>query len=335
MKIAFAYNLQRNNHQLKLNCQDEVEFDSIETIQTIKKTIEDLGHRVLMVEANLNAFEKLKKNKNKIDLVFNIAEGLNGDARESQIPLFCEILGIPYTHSSPTTHAIKLNKHLAKLLVKETGVTIPKSFLISGKVRKLPQKMRFPLIVKPNAEGSGKGITNQSIVNSFVKLNQYVSQLKKTMPGNIIAEEYIEGREFTVSVIGNPLRVLPIIEQKFDFLPKTMHRIAGYELKWIYEDKLTDLSLAYQCPAKISKKLAEQIEINTLKICQLLNVKDLARIDYRYSIDRKLYFLEINTLPGINPDEKIISYLPIAAKAAGLDYQSLIAEIIKSALSRY
>lgn len=335
MKIALAYNLQRNNHQLQLNCQDEVEFDSIETIQTIKKTIEDLGHQVLMLEADLNAFEKLKKNKNKIDLVFNIAEGLNGDARESQIPLFCELLGIPYTHSSPTTHAIKLNKHLAKLLVKEIGVAAPKSFLISGTVKKLPQKMRFPLIVKPNAEGSGKGITNQSIVNSFDKLNQYVDQLKKTMSGNIIAEEYIEGREFTVSVIGNPLRVLPIVEQKFDFLPKTMHRIAGYELKWIYEDKLTDFSLAYQCPAKISKKLAKQIAISTLKICQLLNVKDLARIDYRYSIDQKLYFLEINTLPGINPDEKIISYLPIAAKAAGLEYQSLIAAIIKSALSRY
>lgn len=335
MNIALAYNLQRENHQLDLSKQVEIEFDSPKTIKAIKKTIESLGHQVIMIEADLDAFRKLKRHQQDIDLVFNIAEGLCGDARESQIPLFCEMLEIPYTHSLPTTHALSLNKHLTKLLVKDTGTAVPKSFVIRQRVKQLPQGLNFPLIVKPNSEGSGKGITNKSVVKSIRELNNYVSTLRQTMAGEIIAEEFIEGREFTVAVIGHPLRVLPIVEQKFDFLPKNMHQIAGYELKWIYEDQIANRSSAYQCPAPIDHHLEQEIQASALNICQLLGVKDVARIDYRYSKDNQLYFLEINTLPGINPDETIISYLRIAAQAAGMNYTQIIEEIIESAIGRY
>lgn len=336
MNVAFSYNVMRSDvSDINFGQFADTEFDLLETIDAIKNTIEDLGHKVIMIEADKNAFKKLETAKDKIDLLFNIAEGLYGDARESQIPIFCEILDIPYTHSSPTTHAIKLNKHFAKILVKETGVNVPKSFLLKKDLEKIPLGFSFPLIVKPNCEGSSKGITNDSVVDSLPKLKKYAKELSDNITGEILVEEYIDGREFTVGLIGTPLRVLPIIEQKFDFLPKNMHKIAGHELKWVYEDNLKDLSLAYRCPAEIDGNLHRQISEFSIKICELLEVKDAARIDYRYSKDNKLYFIEINTLPGINPNPDVISYFPLAARTAGIDFKSLINEIICSACVRY
>lgn len=258
-------------------------------------------------------------------MVFNVAEGLNGDARESQIPMFCEVLGIPYTHSSPTTHAIKLDKEFTKLIIKGAGIT------------NVPGNTKFPLIVKPNKEGSSKGIMDDSIVHNQEELDRKTKQIKDEMGVEVLAEEYIDGREFTVAVIGNKvLQVLPIIEQKFDFLPPGMNKIASYELKWIYEDKLKDIHQAYDCPAKIDEKLKNEIERVSKAIYTLLDVRDCARIDYRLDKDNNLYFIEINTLPGMMPpSQNELSYFPLAAYTAGMTYRDLIGKIISLACERY
>jgi len=262
--------------------------------------------------------------KGKIDLVFNIAEGLTGDARESQIPLFCEVLGIPYTHSGPTTNAIKLDKEFTKLIIK------------GAEIVDVPGSITFPLIVKPNKEGSSKGIMDNSVVRNKEELDKKIKELREALDTEVLVEEYIDGREFTVGVLGNKeIQVLPIIEQKFDFLPAGMNKIAGYELKWLYEDKLKDLKTAYDCPAKIDEKLKDKIEDVSKKIYKLLDVRDCARIDYRLSNDGTLYFIEINTLPGINPDMNQISYFPRAAMVAGMSYKDLISKIISLASERY
>ncbi len=324
MKIAFCYNVKKSNPSLDPEKQEETEFDGPEVINGIKNALLELGHKVIQIEADENAFLKLKKYRKEIDLVFNIAEGLKGDARESQIPLFCEVLGIPYTHSSPTVHAIKLDKEFTKYLLE------------GAELVKVPGRTNFPLIVKPNKEGSSKGIMDANIVYNKKQLEERIRIITESIGGEILVEEYIDGREFTVSVLGNEKPVvLPIVEQKFDFLPKGMNKIASYELKWFYEDKLEDLKEAYDCPANISVELQKEIEETSIAIYKFLGVRDCARIDYRLDKEGNLYFLEINTLPGMIPDENVISYFPLSARKAGINYVNLVGKIIEFAAKRY
>ncbi len=335
MKICFIYNVKHNTNYSTEGSQEDIEFDSVDVIEAIEKTIKKLGHEVIKMEADLTAFSKLQKHKADIDLVFNIAEGLSGDARESQVPIFCEMLGIPYTHSSPTTHAIKLNKHLTKTLLRSVGVQSPQSSVVSSEDQAIKHTLKYPLIVKPNKEGSSKGVFNDSVVNTDKELRKAVDRLVNQLAcDEVILEEYVDGRELTVALLGNPPKVLPIIEQRFDFLPAGFNKIAGYEAKWIYEDNLKDISEAYVCPAKLSPKLQENVEKTSKIIWDTMEVKDCARIDYRVNRD-ELFFIEINTIPGINPDPTIISYFPTAARKAGLSFEQLITEIINSAIARY
>lgn len=335
MNVAFAYNVKNNQPSLDLAKQNDIDFDSPEVIQGIKTTLESLGHTVLMIEADNTAFEKLRENKGKIDILFNIAEGLSGDARESQIPIFCEMLQIPYTHSSPTTHAVKLNKQYSKLILKAKGIRVPEGFTVSSKDYVIPANLSYPLFVKPNKEGSSKGVFDKNVIHSESELRERIEYVSENFTCEVLVEEFIDGREFTVGAIGTPPRILPIIEQKFDFLPAGFNKIASYELKWIYEDNLKDPSQAYDCPAKLEKTLEDQIVNTTLKVWEILDIKDAARIDYRLNQAGELFFLEVNTLPGINPDESVISYLPLAARIGGLSYKDLVNQILMSAVSRY
>ena len=139
MRIAFCYNVKKRQPSTDLAKQTDIEFDLPLVIKGIGKALKELGHTVYPVEADEDAFDKLKKLKNKIDIVFTIAEGLWGDARESQIALFCEVLKIPYTHSSPTTHAICLDKDFTKLIVKGSSrFNVPASFVVQTKITKSP-----------------------------------------------------------------------------------------------------------------------------------------------------------------------------------------------------
>jgi D-alanine-D-alanine ligase len=337
MTVALTYNVRENDPSVDLEKQTDLDFDSISVIEAIKSTIENLGHKVLLIEADENAFFNLKKQKDEIDIVFNIAEGLWGDARESQIPLFCEILKIPYTHSDPTTHAITLDKAFAKLVLRGADhINVPDSHVVTCEDYEIPPSLKFPLIVKPNKEGSSRGVLDANVVNNVTDLKERIKIVSENFKIEVLVEEYIDGREFTVGILGNesPL-VFPIIEQKFDFLPKGMNKIASFELKWVYEDSLKNLHDAYDCPAKLDMSLEEEIKETSREIYRLLDVRDCARIDYRLDKNGKLYFIEINTLPGINPDEKIISYFPLAARAAGLSYKDLIAKILSLACERY
>ena len=335
MRVGFAYNVK---HQTGEGLERQLDFDAPETIEAIIKTIEGLGHTVVRIEADEKAFDKLREQKSQIELVFNIAEGLWGDARESQIPLFCEILRIPYTHSSPTTHAVSLNKNLTKLAAAGAGVRVPKSVIVEKPDSvKLWSGMKWPVIVKPNAEGSSIGVFDKNVVGDEQGLEARIKEMYgQGFAGQLLVEEYIDGRELTVAVWGNEkLEILPIIEQKFDFLPAGMRRIASFELKWLYEDTLKDPKTAYECPANLNERLKDEIEKMTKLVYRALEVRDCARVDFRLDRDERPYFLEINTLPGINPDQKVISYFPLAVRAAGIDFAALVKRIIELASARY
>ncbi|HKC04503.1 MAG TPA: ATP-grasp domain-containing protein [Patescibacteria group bacterium] len=337
MNIAFAYNVKKSTPSTDLEKQKDLEFDLPSVISGIEKSITELGHKVYRVEADENAFIKLKKLKGKVDLVFNIAEGLWGEARETQIPIICEILKIPYTHSGPTTHTISLDKSFTNLILKGAErINVPDSHVVKEKNWTLPSRLKFPLIVKPNNEGSSKGVLDANVVDNEKDLKKRVEIISEKFTKEVLIEEYIDGREFTVAVMGNEeITVLPIIEQKFDFLPKGMNKIASFELKWLYEDSLTDLTEAYDCPAKLSTSQKKEIERVTKEVYTVLDVKDCARLDFRMNQKGKLYFIEINTLPGINPSLDGISYFPLAARTAGLNFTQMIGKIISLAARRY
>lgn len=336
MNIALAYNVKRNRPSKDLKEQGDIEFDTPEVTRAQKEAIESFGHKVFLVEANENAFIKLKRLKGKIDIVFNVAEGLWGEARETQIPIICEILKIPYTHSGPVTCSICIDKYYTKLILRGAdGINVPDSYVVVDRNYLIPKSLKYPLIVKPNSEGSGRGVMDSNVVDNERDLRKRIKVTSENFTKEVLVEEYIEGREFTVGVMGNKdLKVLPIIEQKFGFLPKGMHRIASYELKWLYEDSLENLTDAYDCPAKLDKETERKIIKTSKEIYHLLDIRDSARIDYRLDQKGRLFFIEINTLPGINPNLNEISYFPIAARAEGMDYKEMVGEILRLACER-
>ena len=336
MKICFAYNVKTKDPSIKIEEQDEQEYDAPYVIDLIQKAMEELGHEVIHLNVREDAFEKLKALKDKIDLVFTMAEGVKGDARESQLPIYCEVLNIPYTHSSPTTHAIGLDKLFTKLILKSVGINVPKSKIVYSMDDPVGY-MRYPVLIKPNSEGSSMGVMNDNVVFDRKSLLSRLDKMYAAgFKGKLLLEEYIDGREFTVSILGyeNP-KILPIVEQKFDFLPDGYHKMAGYELKWFFEDKLQKLEDAYDCPAKISPELEKKIHDTTLLAYRTLRINDIARVDYRLNSKGDLFLLEVNTIPGINFNDKEISYLPLSSRVAGMAPKDVIHAIIESARSRY
>ena len=336
MNIGLTYNVRHvkpdiNNPQYI----KEAEFDEPATIRGIEKALGDLGHKVFKIEANAEAYLKLKKIRKKLDLVFNIAEGINGADREAQIPAMLEMLEIPYTGPKPLGYAVGLNKSVAKEILSFYKIATPEWATVN-KISYLENFhfKHFPAIAKPLGEGSSKGIRAKNLVNNQKELKKIVAELLHEFKQPVLVEEYLPGREFTVGVLGNPPRVLPIIEMKFDNLPKGMPQFDHYEAKWVYENPEMPYDTQV-CPAKLSNSLQIKIENLVLSAFKVLEIKDWARFDIRLDKKGEPHFIEVNCPPGIIPDPRENSRFPRAARVAGFDYASMIGEILKSACSRY
>jgi D-alanine-D-alanine ligase len=310
------------------------EFDSDETIQGISKALKSAGHSVILVEADEDAYSKLKKLKDKIDIVFNIAEGLKGESRESFIPAICELLGIPYTGSGPLALALTLDKARTKEILKYHKIPSPKFQVFDKASEKLNSNMRFPLIIKPLREGSSKGIKDDCLVNNEKELKTRIGSMIRDYDQPAIAEEFIACREFTVGILGNEKpRILPIVEIKFDNLPNGMNKFDSYEAKWIYDNPKSGHD-PLVCPAKLTNKLESKIKKVCLDAYRALDCKDWCRVDLRVR-NGIPYILELNALPGMIPDPKENSRFPRAAFTAGMTYNQVINEVLNHALKRF
>ncbi|MDO8741166.1 MAG: ATP-grasp domain-containing protein [Candidatus Woesearchaeota archaeon] len=334
LTIALTYNKKRSPKEGELE-DLYAEFDTDQTINAVKNAIESKGSDVILIEADEDAFLKLKALKNKIDLVFNIAEGIRGDARESHIPAFCEMLNIPHTASSALTLAITLDKARTKEILSYSNIATPKFQVFNNENEKLNADLNFPLIVKPLREGSSKGIRNNNIVASEKELRSKIKELIENYRQPAIAEEFIEGREFTAAVIENgSQKVLPLVEITFDYLPKHIKKIDSYEVKWIYDNPNSKID-PLVCPAKLDKETEDKIKKISLDAFNALGCKDWCRIDIRLDKKGIPKVLEVNALPGIMPDPKENSRLPKAAYAAGMSYDQLINIIVDNAIERH
>jgi D-alanine-D-alanine ligase len=323
LNVALTYNLKKN--ELSNNYDDEAEFDDIETVNGIKDSLEKYGCNVILLEATGEIIKKIQDEK--IDIVFNFAEGLKGRGREAQIPALFNMLGIPFTGSDETTLGVGLDKALSKRVVSSVGVKTPKFQLFFNGKEKLKKTLDFPLIVKPNAQGSSKGIIDKSVAKSEEELFELVNRIIDNYKEPVLVEEYIEGREFTVGLIGNgdDVEVLPIMEISFDKSNDT--GFYSYNVKKDSETKTN-----FTCPANLTKKEEKTIKNFALKIYKVLECKDVARIDLRVSNkDNQPYFIEINPLPGLIDG---FSDLTLIWKSMGNNYEDLIRRILNEALKR-
>lgn len=335
MLIAFSYNIRHSYASASSqSSQLEADFDDQETIDASVKHIRNLGCDVLKVEANENAYSKLFKNRKKIDLLFNYSLGLNGKDRYSHIPAICEMLKIPYTGSGPLTQATVMNKARAKEVLTANGIPTPKYQLFYSHTERLRKNLTFPLIVKPNGQGSSAGITNDSVVNTNKELVNKIKLVIKTFNEPALVEEFLPGREFSVAMLGNPPEILPIIESDHSFLPKGYAPIDSLEVKWEFEVSENAKNLI--CPARIDSNLRKNITRTCQQTWRVLNIYDLCRIDLRCDKKGKVYVLETNSPPGLISEEIFVnSYFPYAARAKSINFEQILRRVINSAFKRY
>jgi len=302
------------------------EFDPPHTIASIIDALVSSGHQVYPVNVGEDFIEKIKSISPHI--VFNIAEGTKGEARESQVPSILEWLGIPYIGSGPLTMAVTLDKPITKQIFKSEGIPTPHFRIYSDTTEISKIDLSFPLIVKPSHEGSSMGLNRKSIVYTIDELKDRINTITGLYKQEALVEEFIEGREITVGILGNnPPEVLPPKELDFSEVPEELGRFASGEIKAKYWHLVKQ-----SCPAHLEEDMANKIREIALKVFKVLKCRDLARLDIRLSKDGIPYVLEVNPLPDLDPKE---GNFPHMAKVRGLSYMELINTILKAGVNRY
>jgi D-alanine-D-alanine ligase len=324
LRVGFTYNEKRQMPGADPLTDTEAEFDAPKTLEAIRNAIRKHGHEVIDFEATSDLPAKL--GSADVDLVFNIAEGIRGRNRESQVPALLDMMGIPYTGSDATTLAVTLDKALAKKVVAEAGVATPFSFLMHESKEKIPSGLVYPLMVKPVAEGSSKGIHSSSVVRSESELRLVAYTLIERYHQPALVETFVGGREFTVALLGEKRpKVLPPME--IIYLEKDLENpVYSYQYKLDFEKYIR-----YEMNPELTSKQKTQIETYARKAFMALGCRDLARIDFRMDLQGNPYFLECNPLPGLTPGW---SDLCLITEASGMGYETLIQEILSPSIRR-
>jgi D-alanine-D-alanine ligase len=329
LKIALTYNLKQKDETKPADYFSE--FDSQQTINAISGALSKKGHSVELVEARqANLFSYFRNAS--VDIVFNIAEGASGRFRESEIPAILDYLNVPYTGSSTFSLALALNKALTKKIVQAENIPTPNFQLFSRGNEALKAELSFPLIVKPNCEGSAKGINVANVVKDETTLFAKVQEIIRNYKQEALVEEFIEGRELTVGILENgKTTILPILEIDFSSCARSGEYFYSWRMKEFQGDEELGLTPTFHCPARLDKETERRVKEVALRTHHAVGCLDISRTDIRLSRDNIPYVLEINPLPGLDPKE---SNFPLMAYAAGMQYEDLIETILLSAAKR-
>lgn len=302
------------------------ELDSESTVDAVAEALRAYGHDVYLIEGNDAAYLKLLQRR--LDIVFNMCEGLRGESRESHIPSILEMLGIPYTGSGVLTLAMTLDKPLTKKVLSFHGIPTPKFRVYEPGDRVYGRGLEFPVFAKPAHEGSSMGITPNCRCEDLPQLRAQVERLWDLYKQPVLVEEYLPGQEFTVGILGNMKPVIfPVMEINFDAIPKEHGRIYSRQFKTDWYD-----DVYYLCPAPISPELESKIKDTAFKTYRILGCRDLARVDLRLDSKGVPNVLEVNPLPGMAPG---FSDYPRIAEKGGWSYTELVNGILETALRRY
>jgi D-alanine-D-alanine ligase len=328
MRIGITYDLKPDS-PLSNGLPDDhhEEFDSPATIEAIAEVFRARGHEVVKLGDGRDFLQSILADP--VDIVFNTAEGEGiGRAREARVPAVLEMLGIPHTGSDPLTLAVTLDKDCARRLVASAGGIVPPGFVVypDDDPDELPARhpLPFPVIAKPAWEGSSKGVRAKSLVERPEDLADAIAWLRRDHRQPVLVEEYIRGEELTVGIFGNAnpeilgiLRVVPLkAEPTF---------IYGLEVKRDYLNRVR-----YECPPALPAEVLRSVEGASRTAFRALGCRDVARVDFRLR-DGVPYFLEVNPLPGLNPES---SDLIIMARLCGWTHARVIERILDAALER-
>ena len=336
MRIGIAFDL-KPDRPPPVGAPDDLheEFDSPVTVRAVAAVLRALGHDPIELGDGRAFLEAVLKNPP--DLVFNFAEGIGTSrSREARVPAVCEMLGIPCTGSDPLALAVSLDKDMCRRVAESAGVTVPKGLTLTfpagpydGDFAEYPAMLAesglgLPVIAKPVCEGSSKGIRNRCLIHTPEAFGPTVWGLWQDYYQPVLVEEFIAGDEVTVGIIGNdppqPLGVMRVVPKQ-----PTPHFVYSLEVKRDYLNQVD-----YEVPAKFPREVLRAIEADALAVFTALGCRDLARADFRVR-DGIPYFLEINPLPGLNPESGDLCYL---AKGLGHTHTDLITMIVNAAIER-
>lgn len=335
MRVAITYNLRATNDI------EETIFASLETVELLTASIARAGYTAIPLEVSGPVSDILAGLQEcDPDLIFNIAEGWADSARQTFYTCLFARLGVPFTGSGPLAQALVRDKHLTKLVLRERGVRTPGwRFVTEDDVPDL-SGLRFPVIVKPNAEGTSQGITQGSVVESPADALSRAKELLAEYPPGVLIEEYIAGRELTVGY-------LAAVDNDFDGVLQpteivltppsgsTGHRnILDYSFKNYQSRPLSAPApvVDFQTPAELPDETTRQIRAIARTAVRALRCEDIARVDFRLGDDGLSYMLEANTLPGLEPGLSIHR----AAQIEGLDaVDGVVHAVLTSATQRY
>lgn len=309
-------------------------IESFRTEFDIREALQTLGHEVIIIGLSDDITPVRKAIEEwQPDIVFNLMEAFaeNG-ALAYYVVSYLDMLGVPYTGCNPRGLLLAGDKALSKQLLTYHRIRVP-NFYILKRDKKISlnriAKFPYPMIVKSTVEQGSIGISQASLVFTPEELRQRAEHVFSTLDGDAIAEQYIEGRELYVTVMGNKrLQVFPVRELVFDKIDDNMHRIATYNVKW--NEKYRDRwGIGYQFARNLPAKVSETLPKLAKRIYRILDISSYARLDLRLTEDGKIYVLEANPNAAISRDDDVAW----SAEKAGLSYEKLIQKILNLGLN--
>lgn len=296
-------------------------------IQNVIRSLRQEGHEVLLCEGDkhllsaLEAFMPHGALGRPTGMVFNMAYGIQGGCRYTHVPAILEMAGVPYTGSGPLGHALALDKIITKDLIRLAGVPTP-NYRVMRSATQSADGLRFPVVVKPRHESTSFGL---QLVHDRVRLAQAVESILATYDQAALAEEYIDGREVCVALLGNErMEFLPLVEQ--DFGDRETRLVT-------WEDKLHKVAFEPEkiCPAPVSEALADTLRRISLATFRACHCKDYARVDIRIDSRGNPFVLEINSMASLGLTGSYVC----AAQTAGYSFAALANRILDVAHERY
>lgn len=325
MRLGLTYDLRSEYLAAGYGEEETAEFDRDDTIDSIEAALRELGHETDRI-GNVQQLVKRLAAGDRWELVFNICEGLRGLGREAVVPALLDAYNIPYTFADPLVLTVSLHKGLTKTVLREHGIPTPQSRLVEDMAALCDVQLRYPLFIKPVSEGTGKGITAASKINSPDELAAGCRDLLAKFRQPVLVEEFLPGREFTTALIGtdDEARVLGTME--IILLDAAEPEVYSY----VNKERCEEL-VEYRLGRPDADPEVAATEALALAAWRALGGRDAGRVDIRSDASGQPQFIEANPLAGLHPQH---SDLPIIATMVGMPYIELIRRIVDSAATR-
>ncbi|MDP9362191.1 MAG: D-alanine--D-alanine ligase [Acidobacteriota bacterium] len=300
-------------------------------VEAIADSLRELGHETTTVAIDGRPQTLARLARSDADLFFNLVESYNGDdTMEMHFAAYLDLIGKRYTGAGPQGSYLAMDKSIAKTIVRYHGLYTPYSAVIDKGRVDHAQDIQFPVIVKPAAEDASKGIDSGSVVSSIKDLFERIAYIHDEFDSPALIEEYIEGREIYAAVLGNdPPEALPLVELDLSQLPKGTPKIAGYDVK--FDESTEAYKKTKSAPARdLDEAVVAEIQRVAVTAFRALKLRDYARIDLRLGANGRVYLIEANPNPWLDP----IAEFAMAAKESGRSYTAMVEAIVKAAEAR-